>query len=174
MSLQRDLAARPESNWIAGCDTRPREFNHIIRELEDDWVIRQPCNLRVSVNSALRIVARLATGRRKPTKTVGAGSILEVRGFPHCGKYYVNDQAGDPLHHRRRRKLHDCLFMGNRLGVSQKFFVGPWLSILPASNFPLRNPLPSRPAIPSCLQALGCRSGSLGCRGASLLAPCRR
>ena len=28
--------------------------------------------------------------------------------------------------------------MGNRLGVSQKSFVGPGLPVLPASNFPLR------------------------------------
>ena len=89
------------------------------------------------------IVAYLATGQRKPAKTVGAGPILGLRGFPHRGKYYVNDQAGDPLHYRRRRKLHDCLFMGNRLGVSQKLFVGPLLSVLPTSNFPLRDPLPS-------------------------------
>jgi len=111
---------------------------------------------------------------RQTRQNRGCGSDTGLRGFPHRGKYYVNDQAGDLLHYRRRRKLHDCLFMGNRLGVSQKFFVGPRLSVLPASNFPLRNPLPSRPALPSCLQALGSRSGSLGCRGARLLSPYRR
>jgi len=41
MRMLRYLAERLENDWIASCDTRLCEFNHVVRELDDDRITRR-------------------------------------------------------------------------------------------------------------------------------------